>query len=124
MKAKILAVDDNHNILDLLEIILCKEYDVQTAPNGFEGLAKLGTFTPDLIITDIAMPVMDGVRFLNHLRRQEEWQKIPVLGITSFANKYPEKSLQSLGFWSVLPKPFTKKQVLSAVRECLKGKPA
>ncbi len=124
MKPRILAVDDNPNILDLLEIILCKDYDVATAANGFEGLQKLANWPPDLIITDIAMPVMDGIRFVNHLRKQPDWQKIPVLAITSFAAKYPEKSLQALGFHTVVAKPFTKQHVLAAVRKCFKEKAA
>ncbi|MEL7162424.1 MAG: response regulator, partial [Bacteroidota bacterium] len=60
--AKILLVDDEPDILEILEYNLTKEgYDVTTAGNGQEGLEKAEAVHPDLIVLDIMMPIMDGV---------------------------------------------------------------
>lgn len=117
MKKNILVIDDNHDILDLFEILLFKNYNVITSLDGFDGLKKASEFLPALIITDIAMPVMDGIRFLNHLNKQEKTKGIPVIAVTSFIRKHSEKSLRNIGFKSVIPKPFTNELVSAAIRE-------
>ena len=70
---KVLLVDDNHDTLDLLELFLFKDFEVLTAMNGFEGLKRAEEEIPDLIITDIMMPVMDGIRFLTTLAKRNEF---------------------------------------------------
>ena len=117
---KILIVDDDHDTLDLLEIFLYKEYDVATALNGFEALSKIDEATPALIMTDIKMPVMDGLRFFNSLRKQESTRHIPVIAITSFVKEHTIKSLINMGFKDVLAKPAERKKVLDAAARILK----
>jgi CheY-like chemotaxis protein len=114
-KIKILVVDDNNDILDLFEIMLCKDFEVITAPNGFEGLKKATVERPQLIITDIMMPMMDGIRFFNQLKMHEPLKPVPVVAVTTFVRRYTQKSLLSMGFAAVIPKPFTKDEVMSIV---------
>ncbi len=104
-KAKILLIDDNDDILDLLEIILYKKYEIITAQNGFEGLDKAQEVMPDCIITDIMMPVMDGIKFFNNLRKIEAVTHIPVVAVTSFVKKMNVQSLLNIGFSQVITKP-------------------
>ena len=118
---KILIVDDDHDTLDLLEIYLYKHYDVVTALNGFEALAKIEEEVPALIMTDIKMPVMDGLRFFNSLRKQESTQHIPVIAITSFVKEHTVKSLVSMGFKGVVAKPPDCKTVTEAAAKILKS---
>lgn len=118
-RKKVLIVDDNHDILDLMEIYLYKDYDIITALNGFEGIEKARNNCPDCIVTDIMMPVMDGIKFFNNLRKQSECAGIPVIGVTSFFKKITTKSLENMGFFKVLAKPFRRETLLKAVKEAL-----
>jgi CheY-like chemotaxis protein len=116
-KIKILLVDDNHDILDLLEVYLYGKYEILTAVNGFEGLKLAEDLQPDIIITDIMMPVMDGIKFLNMLRKNPETVSIPVVAITSFAKKLNVKSLINMGFSGVVAKPFKRDAILSVLAD-------
>jgi CheY-like chemotaxis protein len=116
---KALFVDDNHDTLDLLEVYLCRDYEIATALNGFEGLKLSEELLPDFIITDIMMPVMDGIKFLNNLRKQPKTARIPVIAITSFAKKLNIKSLLSMGFNGVVSKPFDRDAILDVVQKAL-----
>ena len=116
---KILLIDDNHDTLDLLEMFLYRDFEVLTALNGFDGLKRAEEEIPDLIITDIMMPVMDGIRFFNSLRKQETTSQIPVIAITSFVKKITRKSLLNMGFNGVVSKPLDKDTVLDTVRKAI-----
>jgi CheY-like chemotaxis protein len=118
-RKKILIVDDDHDTLDLLEIFLYNRYDIITAMNGFEALAKVEEEPPSLVLTDIKMPVMDGIRFFNSLRKNETTKNIPVIAVTSFIQENTAKSLSSMGFNGVLAKPPDNKSIIAAVAHLL-----
>lgn len=119
MPQKILLVDDSHDELDLLEMYLYHDYEIVTAMNGFEALKTAEQEKPDLIITDIMMPVMDGIRFFNSLKKQSGTAHIPVIAVTSFARKITKKSLLNMGFIGVLAKPLEKEPVLETIQVIL-----
>lgn len=121
VRKKILIVDDDHDTLDLLEIFLYNRYDIITAMNGFEALAKVEEELPALILTDIKMPVMDGIRFFNNLRRNEATKNIPVIAVTSFIQENTAKSLSSMGFNEVLSKPPDGKLIVSSIVRLLES---
>jgi CheY-like chemotaxis protein len=118
-RRSILIIDDDHDILDLLEMILYQHYEIATAINGFEGLKIAGALAPDLILTDIMMPVMDGIKLLGNLRKTPETAAIPVVAVTAFVKDHSIKSLLNLGFAAVLEKPFEKNNVLALIGEKL-----
>jgi CheY-like chemotaxis protein len=117
----ILLVDDNDDALDLLEVYLYNEYNLATAQNGFEGLKIAEHEKPDLILTDIMMPVMDGIRFFNELKRRETIAHIPVIAVTSFVEQVTIKSLTNMGFKAVVFKPFTRDTIQTAVAAAFEG---
>jgi len=119
MQPKILLIDDSHDTLDIIEMYLYKDYDVITAMNGFEALKLAEEELPDLIITDIMMPVMDGIRFFNTAKKNDKICHIPIIAITSFAKKITKKSLLSVGFNGVLSKPLNHEAVLDTVQKVL-----
>jgi CheY-like chemotaxis protein len=121
-KKKVLLVDDNHDILDLLEVFLFGKYDCVTAINGFEGLKTAHEFAPDIIITDIMMPVMDGIKFLNSLREDTKTAPVPVIAITSFIKKSNIKSLISMGFYGVVTKPFERDAIIAMIEKSFLNK--
>jgi CheY-like chemotaxis protein len=114
-KKKILLVDDNHDILDLLEVFLYDDFEITSVLNGFEGLKIAEEILPDLIITDIMMPVMDGIKFLNNLRKKPKIAGVPVIAVTSFAKKLNIKSLLNMGFNGVVSKPFSREEILAVI---------
>ena len=120
-RPSLLLVDDNDNMLDLLELFLHRDYELRTAQNGFEALRAAEAQRPDLILTDIMMPVMDGIALLNELRRRPDTAKVPVVAITSFAEETTAKSLRNVGFAAVLPKPFGRSDVVDTVARLVVG---
>jgi CheY-like chemotaxis protein len=115
MSRKILLVDDDQNTLDLLELFLYKDYDIITALNGFEGLTRAERELPDLITTDITMPVMDGIRFFNRIGRSELIKRVPIIAVTAFAENVTGKSLLNMGFSGVIPKPLEREIVVATI---------
>jgi CheY-like chemotaxis protein len=116
---KILLIDDDHGTLDLLEVYLYEDYEIITALNGFEGLNKSIEFHPDFILTDIMMPVMDGIKFLNTLRKRPETAAIPVIAVTSFVKKINSKSLLNMGFNGVVFKPLKREAILEVIQNVI-----
>jgi CheY-like chemotaxis protein len=116
----VLIVDDSQSILTFLQAILESEnYDVVTATNGIEGLAKVHQARPDVIITDSVMPELDGFGFLRALRADPATEAVPVIMLTSGDPDDPE-------YAGLLPRPnaFVKKSgnvepLLSEVRDAL-----
>jgi len=86
----ILVIDDAALARDTLARLLEQEgYETIRAGNGKEGWATLYAQTPDLILLDLMMPLMDGVTFLQMLRRSERWQHLPVIVLTGAADDAP-----------------------------------
>ncbi len=82
---KVLLVDDDHDFSQLLAFDLKKRgYTVVSAGNGEEGLEKVKTEKPDLIVLDIKMPKMDGYTFVRRLKKDDENKDIPVVVLTSY----------------------------------------
>ena len=84
-KAKILLVDDDPDILDAMSTVLMGEYTVVTARDGQEGLAKLRSEKPDLMVLDLMMPKMDGFAVCQELLdpRWAKYSSIPIIILTS-----------------------------------------
>jgi DNA-binding response OmpR family regulator len=103
---KILIVEDDSDFQDIYQLYLQGEsFQVQTALNGKEALAILEKETPDLIILDLIMPVMDGEEFYVRLRDQEKWRRIPVI-VASVNEKIPQRMIDLGGIAGNLKKPF------------------
>lgn len=118
-KRRILLIDDNFDTIDLIEVFLYRQFSLVTAENGFEGLKTAKEIVPDLILTDIMMPVMDGIRFFNELRKLELVAAVPVIAMTSFLKKVTTKSLLNMGFNGVLAKPVEREKLLAAIASVL-----
>jgi DNA-binding NtrC family response regulator len=112
----ILAIDDDAAILSLLAETLRDEgYNVQTASNGRAALDVIDRVKVDVIISDLAMPVMDGRAFANALR--ERGQGTPVILMT--AGRIVETQLQEIGAAAHLQKPFDVDALLKTIEGLL-----
>jgi signal transduction histidine kinase len=114
---KILIVEDDAALLaGLKDILELSGYQVATAANGVEGLAVLGSFHPDLILSDIMMPRMDGYRFFEAVRARPEWVSLPFIFLTAKGEKTDIRRGKQLGVDDYLTKPFDEDDLLVAVR--------
>ncbi len=110
-KKKILLVDDDVDFAEATKVILeSKSYDVSIAHDGQEGLEKVRTEKPDLIILDVMMPHMDGYEVCAKLKADPACSRIPVLLLTAVGNAIPSsKYTKEMGMKTeaddYIPKP-------------------
>jgi two-component system alkaline phosphatase synthesis response regulator PhoP len=88
-KNKILIVDDEPDVIEFLSYNFIKKgYEVEGAVNGMDGIEKVNSFSPDLIIADIMMPTMDGIIMCKILKSHEIHKKIPVIFLSATQDEY------------------------------------
>jgi DNA-binding response OmpR family regulator len=119
-KKKILAVDDEPDVLDFLKLVLEQSgYQAVTAPNGTEGLIRAHVERPDLILLDIMMEKMDGWETLRLLKLDEESHDIPVVIVSARAE--PKDKIRALqeGAVDYITKPFQVKESLAKIAAIL-----
>lgn len=118
---RILVIDDEELILSFLRDLLVEEgFEVLTARNGEEGLALFDTTPVDLVITDIIMPVKDGLDTILELKKKAP--ELPVIAISAGGNIPKERYLAVAGYMKntkTVAKPFTRDEIISAVKEHL-----
>jgi two-component system chemotaxis response regulator CheY len=120
MAAKILVVDDDPNMRELLAIHLRNAgYEVQTAEDGVAGGYGVLRNRPDLIISDVNMPHLDGYEFIAALRADGALHNIPVIFLTSEEDgEFRGKQLGAVGY---VPKPVRADRLLSVVAAHVPG---
>ena len=116
---KILVVDDEAMVREAISVLLEENgYEVRTANNGREGVEVFSMYQPDLVLTDIAMPDMEGIEFLKILRKRKADLPVIVMSGNVVGQKFL-KSARLIGATAVLKKPFSNEELLSAVGGCL-----
>lgn len=121
MADRILIVDDNEHILKLLKISLEKAgYQVSIAHNGDEGLEKANEVSPDLIISDVMMPLTDGIEFCWMVRENSAVPMVPFIFLTSVSDKEMEIRGFRAGADEYLVKPVDRNILLEKVDALLK----
>lgn len=121
-KAKVLVIDDNREILELIREILSDKYRVLTAGDGNQGLEVLKKEVPDLVITDIMMPGTDGIELTRQIKQNQHTMYIPLV-ILSAKNTNEEKveGLES-GADAYIPKPFNTNYLRAVVDRLLESR--
>ncbi|MCP5502176.1 MAG: response regulator [Leptospiraceae bacterium] len=117
----ILVLEDEEALKEVITILLSRAgYKVEAASNGIEGLEVLENFKPDLIISDIMMPEMDGYSFLEKIRQSEEFKNIPFIFLSAKTEKADIRKGMNLNADDYLTKPFMKQDMLDAIDAKLK----
>lgn len=119
MKKKILAVDDELSIRLLLENFLSQDYDVISMANGQDALCWLEGNLPDLIISDIQMPSMEGYEFLTRVRQRGFTKHTPVIMLSAKAESKERVKCYRLGAQDYLTKPFNPEELEELVKKNL-----
>ncbi len=117
---KILVVDDEPDILELIKDILKSKYEVYTAKNVKEAVSTLEKVKIDLIILDIMMPQIDGWDFLWMIRGSEKYREIPVIIVTARADAEDKLIGLKEGVKDYIVKPFLPNELINRVEEILK----
>jgi serine/threonine-protein kinase PpkA len=118
---RILVVEDEEGIRKNIERLLILEgYEVATAPNGQHGLVIARSMLPDLIITDINMPGMDGFAMLDAIRHHPELERCIVIMLTAADERDSMRRGMRLGADDYLTKPFRREELLDSIKSQLK----
>ncbi len=113
---RILVIDDSNTIRRSAEIFLKQGgHEVALAEDGFDALAKLGDFHPDLVFCDILMPRLDGYQTCAITKRNPQYSGVPVIMLSSKDGLFDKARGRMVGSQDYLTKPFTKDQLLQAV---------
>ncbi|MCF7869598.1 MAG: response regulator [Candidatus Omnitrophica bacterium] len=115
-KLKILAVDDNLDILDLIEATLESEFEVQTADTGGEALIKLKKITPDLLILDYMLPDINGDQICKKIRQDALLMNLPVLMLTGKGEVEDKVKGLEAGADDYMTKPFLPQELIARIR--------
>ena len=119
-RKKILVVDDvPHNRAMLIEALQALGFEVFDAKNGEECLEMLDGVRPDLIVTDVMMPVMDGWEATRRIRRMPEFAGIPVIIVTASASREDEAKSLEVGANAFIPKPIEHAILLKTIGDLL-----
>lgn len=119
-KETLLIVEDNHVLRDgLREMLSFEGFTVLVAGNGREALQQMSVVTPDLILSDISMPEMDGFTFFRSVRATHDWVTIPFIFLTGRGEKEDVLVGKTLGAEDYLTKPLTREELVTAVRSRL-----
>ena len=115
---KVLVVDDSNTIRRSAEIFLKQGgHEVLLAEDGFDALAKINDYLPDIVFCDILMPRLDGYQTCAIIKRNARFANIPVVMLSSKDGVFDKARGRMVGSQEYLTKPFTKDQLLQAVQQ-------
>ncbi|WP_346296852.1 response regulator [Rhodopseudomonas sp. P1] len=118
MKSRILHIDDDPAMLKVVAAVLSRDPDLETRGclSAEEGVRAAAEWLPDLILSDVSMPDVDGVQFLEELRNQPITMSIPVVFTTACGRFDDISDFKSLGASGIIAKPFNLRELISSVR--------
>jgi DNA-binding response OmpR family regulator len=122
-QARILLIDDDRIILEMLDLALSKaDYEVVSAGDGEIGLRVFRERRPDLVILDIAMPGIDGYQVIEQIREAEiEGRRTPIIILTAHEQSVMRAYAEELGADLYLTKPVTPRQLVEHIRKLTGG---
>ncbi|MDP2653341.1 MAG: response regulator [Candidatus Omnitrophota bacterium] len=121
MKGKILIIDDEKEMAQFMSWRLARaDFDSRLAFDGQDGLTMLEEEEPDLILTDIVMPKMDGYTLCKTLQERGTLSKIPVVVMTAYANR--AEDFEGMGIQAFLVKPFDGQKLVDVIEQILDKK--
>ena len=116
MGQRILTVDDSRTMRDMLNHTLTGAgHDVVQAVDGQDGLDKMDSDPFDVVITDINMPVMNGIEFIKNVRSQREHASLPILILTTESSEDKKNEGRHAGATGWIVKPFDPDKLLKVI---------
>ena len=120
MAKKILIADDSQTMRQMIAFTLGEAgFEVVESPNGQDALQKLSGFTPDLIVTDLNMPLMDGITLIRQARALPATKFVPILMLTTESQAEKKAEGKAAGATGWIVKPFDPAKLLSVIAKVL-----
>jgi two-component system chemotaxis response regulator CheY len=120
MSKTILTVDDSASMRQMVKITLSGAgYQVVEADNGADGLAKAKASPANMVVTDLNMPVMDGLTFIRELRKLPEYRGVPIIFLSTESDAGVKQQAKEAGATGWIVKPFQAEQLLAVVKKVL-----
>lgn len=117
MSLQILAVDDSRTMRDMLNLALTAAgFKAHLAEDGVDGLEVLEGIEPDAIITDINMPRLDGFGFIDAVRAQDKWNRVPILVLSTESAGDLKNRARTAGATGWIVKPFDPDKLVRALK--------
>ena len=105
MKKRVLVADDGEDTRRMMKFLLEQfGFEVVEASDGYQAVEQAVSAHPDIILMDLAMPVMDGIQAAHAIRRHDELARVPILAVTAFGDFYDERA-RDAGCNDVIQKP-------------------
>lgn len=121
-KPLLLVVEDNLDNMLTVKALLCEAYEVVEAYDGQEAIVKAKAHRPDLVLMDIALPVMDGIEAFKAIRNDPFSQHIPVIALTASAMTSDREIILAHGFDAYIAKPIDAESFFNTINAILHGK--
>lgn len=120
-KIKILIIEDEMNIVELLKYNLeTNGYEVDFATDGLSGLQKIKTVSPNLVLLDLMLPLLDGVELCKKVKYSPETEHIPIIMLTAKGTEMDKVIGLEIGADDYLTKPFSVRELLARIKVVLK----
>lgn len=120
MSKIILSVDDSASVRQMVQLTLQSAgYQVLQASDGSDGLAKAQETSVDMIITDLNMPVMNGLTLIQELRKLPAYRGVPIVFLTTESDDGIKRQAKDAGATGWITKPFQKEQLVAVVKKVL-----
>lgn len=120
MTKTILSVDDSASMRQMVKMTLTGAgYDVVEATDGSEALKKAQTLAAHMVVTDLNMPVMDGLTLIRELRKLPTYRGIPIVFLTTESDEGKKKEAKEAGATGWISKPFKQEQLLAVVKKVI-----
>jgi chemosensory pili system protein ChpA (sensor histidine kinase/response regulator) len=117
---RVLVVDDALTVRNaLVQLVRDAGFEAQTARDGLDAIGLLGAFRPDIVLTDLEMPNMNGVELTAHIRGRPDMTALPVIMITSRSQEKHRRLAEEAGVSSYVTKPYNDAELLRLVRAAL-----
>jgi two-component system chemotaxis response regulator CheY len=116
----ILCVDDSASMRQMVKLTLSGAgYQIEEAGNGAEGLTKAQAKPANMVLTDLNMPVMNGLEFIRELRKLPTYKGVPIVFLTTESDAGIKQQAKEAGATGWITKPFQQEQLLAVVKKVL-----
>ena len=120
LNVKLLMVEDNEEVRKYMSKGLSRYFIVEQAVNGADALDKMKEFKPDLIVTDLSMPVMDGLKFCSTVKHSSDTAHIPVIMVSTRVDKEYHLEAMKAGADDFIPKPVSLSLLVAKIRNVMR----
>lgn len=121
--ARVLVVDDERSVCEVIKLQLAEEgFDVEIAYDGREGLQKVASFTPDVVLTDVLMPIINGIDMCRQIKENPDSRFVPVMLMTTMADRAKRLLALEAGADEFLNKPIDSVEMMTRLRALIRMK--